>query len=212
MNSKKIELVCFTRIESGRAASKNARSTQTGLIPAVLYGEKKPNVLLSTPQKEANLLHTKHQLSGHLVTLLVEGKKETALVKSLQKHHLKNHIIHIDFQRVNKNHLLHTSIPIQFQNADQALVTKKNGQITYTTTEVEIECLPKDLPEHITLDLSTLEIDQVIHRSDLVLPTGVTLTNLTDTTHNPVIVTAHLNPVDHKEQNQTRSPAENNTI
>lgn len=189
---KKKTLVCTVRNQSGRVANKQIRSQEEARVPAILYGEKQPNILLSTAQHNVDLLNQRHQLSGHLFELQIGSKKEIALVKSIQKHHLKNNITHIDFQRVSKTHKLHTNIPVLFKNVEDSPAAKKNGQVTYALTEVSIECLPKDLPEHITLDLSKLEIDQIIHVADLTLPKGVILIAPTDIAHNPTVVTAHL--------------------
>ena len=114
----------------------------------------------------------------------------------------------MDFQRIDKEHKITVSVPIMFTNADQSPAVKQKGQITYAITEVEVTCLPQSLPEHIELDLSQLEMDQIIHRSELNIPKGITLTDVTDEQHNPAVVTAHL-PKIKEEMAETESTDEN---
>tara|TARA_B100001989_G_scaffold244311_1_gene212934 strand:+ start:1535 stop:2176 length:642 start_codon:yes stop_codon:yes gene_type:complete len=174
----------------GTIACKQIRKTE--MIPAVVYGDKQENLLINLPQKEVNLLHTRHKLLGHLFEVTINKKKQVVLTKSIQTHFLKGNIIHVDFQRIDKNHKITTQIPVVFTNVDQSPATKQKGQITYAITELQISCLPKDLPDHITVDLSELAIDQIIHRGDLKLPKGVEFAELTDDQHNPAVVTAHM--------------------
>lgn len=185
-------LTCSVREKTGTIACKKLRAKTSNLAPAILYGENQPNVMLSISQKSLDLLHAKRKLAGHIFDLLIDNKKHPAVVKAVQTHHLSGTITHVDFQRVDSGHKITVSVPIMFENADQSPAIKKKGQITYEITEVEVTCLPKNLPEHIKLDLSQLEIDQIIHRSELNMPKGVTLTEVTDEQHNPAVVTAHL--------------------
>lgn len=178
------------RETSGTIACKQTR--KTALIPAVVYGDKQDNLLLNLPQKEVDLLHSRHKLLGHLFEVTVNKKKQVVLTKSVQTHYLRGNITHVDFQRIDKNHKITTQIPVVFTNVEQSPAIKLKGQITYAITELQITCLPKDLPDHITVDLSTLAIDQIIHRGDLKLPKGVEFAELTDDQHNPAVVTAHM--------------------
>ena len=93
---------------------------------------------------------------------------------------------------LDKSHKITTQIPILFVNADDCPAVKEKGQITYTTTEISVTCLPADLPEHVTLDLSTLALDQIIHLSELTIPKGVELSEAVTENHNPTLVTAHM--------------------
>ena len=178
------------RESHGTIASKKIRNNEQ--VPAIVYGDNQDNMLLNLPQKEINFLNKKHKLVGHLFEINVNKKKQVVLVKSIQTHFLQGNVIHVDLQRIDKNHKITTQIPVVFSNVDQSPATKKKGQITYAITELQITCLPKDLPDHITVDLSGLEIDQIIHRGDLKLPKGVSFAELTDESHNPAVVTAHM--------------------
>ena len=185
-------LTCSPKKQAGTIASKKIRSREQNEIPAIIYGEQAPNEMVKLPEKEANLLHERKKLNGHLFNLLVDGKKQTVLVKQIQTHFLKKTVTHIDFQRVSKKHKITTSVPILFTNVDESPAIKNKGQITYTTTELSVQCLPANLPEHIELDLSALELDQIIHLSELKLPSGVEMTETITEEHNPTLVTAHL--------------------
>ncbi|MEC8882008.1 MAG: 50S ribosomal protein L25/general stress protein Ctc [Pseudomonadota bacterium] len=201
-------LTCSSKKQSGTIASKKIRSQEQNEIPAIIYGEQYPNEMVKLPEKEINLLHERKKLNGHLFNLLIDGKKQAVLVKQIQTHFLKKTVTHIDFQRVSKKHKITTSVPILFTNADESPAIKSKGQITYTTTEVSIHCLPTNLPEHIELDLSTLELDQIIHLSELKLPTGVEMTETITEEHNPTLVTAHLPKIAEEPVEETEETTE----
>ena len=140
MSNKLSTLTCTIKDQSGTIASKRIRGGKVDEIPAIIYGEKKPNLMISLPQKEINLLNERKKLNGHLFELSVEGNKQAVLVKQIQTHFLKKNVTHIDFQRVSKKHKISTSVPILFTNADNSPAIKQKGQITYTTTEIKIHC------------------------------------------------------------------------
>ena len=207
MSNKLSTLTCTIKDQSGTIASKRIRGGKVDEIPAIIYGEKKPNLMISLPQKEINLLNERKKLNGHLFELSVEGNKQAVLVKQIQTHFLKKNVTHIDFQRVSKKHKISTSVPILFTNADNSPAIKQKGQITYTTTEIKIHCLPTKLPENIELDLTDLELDQIIHLSELKLPKDVELVEVITENHNPTILTAHL-PKVQEEVTQTNDEQE----
>ena len=210
MSNQMPPLVCEPREHTGTIACRKLRKQDTEQIPAILYGEGKPSEILSMPGHEVQNLHNKKKFSGHLFQLHIGKKKQAALVKAIQRHHLSGKIIHIDLQRIDKSHKITTNVPILFLHADECPAVKEKGQITYTTTEVSITCLPADLPEHIELDLKQLELDQIIHLSELDLPTGVTLIEEITESHNPTLVTAHMpkiieEPVDDESEEEVES-------
>jgi large subunit ribosomal protein L25 len=191
MATKLTALNCEIRTTTGTISCKKLRSVSNAKTPAVLYGEKQPNVNLSLPQKTINLLHERHLLAGHLFQLSFDKTKQLALVKSVQTHFLKGHVIHVDLQRVVSDHKITTSVSLEFHGLDASPATKASAQVTTNITEIEITCLPKDLPEAIKVDLSKLEAEHVVHLSDIKLPKGVALTQLNDEEHNPAVVTSH---------------------
>ena len=192
MSNQRPIRTCQSREEKGKIACKKLRNQADHVIPAVLYGENKASEPISLPHKEVHNLHSKKKFSGHLFQLKIGNKKQAALVKAIQRHHLNGKILHVDLQRIDKSHKITTTIPIMFLHADDCPAVKQKGQITYTTTELSVTCLPSDLPEHIALDLIDLDIDQIIHLSDLQIPEGVEPTEAISESHNPTLVTAHM--------------------
>lgn len=116
---------------------------------------------------------------AHILTLVIDGKKNQVVLKDLQRHPANdNKIIHADFLRIDAKHEMTMTIPLHFINEEKAVGVKAGGQIAHLMTEVEITCLPKDLPEYIEVDTAKLGMDEYIHLSELKLPKGVSLTAL----------------------------------
>jgi large subunit ribosomal protein L25 len=116
---------------------------------------------------------------SHILTIELDGKKESVILKDLQRHPYKPLLTHADFLRVDKDHEIHVNVPLHFINEDTAPAVKlEGGVVTHQINEVEVVCLPKDLPEYIEVDMVAIEMDQVIHLSDLKLPKGVTIAAL----------------------------------
>src|SRR5690606_38363856 len=109
-----------------------------------------------------------------ILSISVDGKKEQVLLRDVQMHPFKQQVLHIDFQRVRQDQKIHVKVPLHFINADIAPGVKlSGGMISHVVTELEISCLPKDLPESITVDLSEMTAGSTIHMSDLKLPENV---------------------------------------
>ena len=124
-----------------------------------------------------------HQLENeafyaHILTIKVDGKEESAILKDLQRHPSRPVLLHADFLRVSADTKLKAHVPLHFLNEEGCPGVKAGGQATHNLTEVEISCLPKDLPEFIGVDLANLELDGSLHLSDLTLPEGVELVAL----------------------------------
>ena len=125
-----------------------------------------------------------HQLEheaffSHILTIKVNGSSERVVLKDLQRHPYKASLLHIDFQRVSESEELTMRIPLHFVNEDKCPGVKTGGGvISHIMTEVEINCLPKDLPEYIEVDLISLEVGDSIHLGDLKMPAGVVITAL----------------------------------
>ena len=115
-----------------------------------------------------------------LLDLNVEGRSEKVVLKDLQRHPAKPFVLHADFQRVTVGETLRMTIPLHFINEDSAKGVKLGGMVSHNVTEVEILCLPKDLPEYIEVDVADLEIGDMVQLSELVLPEGVTLAQAPD--------------------------------
>ncbi|MEM9057025.1 MAG: 50S ribosomal protein L25/general stress protein Ctc [Pseudomonadota bacterium] len=175
--STTFELHGELREDKGKGASRRLR--RSGKVPAVLYGGKdKPRAIA--------LDHTElmHQLENeafysHILTIKVGDKQQEAILKDLQRHPAKRAVLHADFQRIVADEKLRTNVPLHFLNETTAKgVREGGGVISRLASDVEISCLPKHLPEYIEVDVADLEIDAMLHLSDITLPEGVELVEL----------------------------------
>jgi len=170
------ELDAQKRDDQGKGASRRLRHTDS--IPAVIYGAGKPAQSISLNHNKVILALEHEAFYSHILTIKIDGVAEQAILKAVQRHPYKPKIQHLDFLRVNANEKLHTKVTLHFVNEAGSPAIKAGGLVHHDLTEVEITCLPKDLPEFIAVDLSTLAINQIVHLSDIKLPAGVTLTAL----------------------------------
>jgi len=164
------------RTDLGKGASRRLRHEEK--FPAVVYGAGKDPVSLTLDHKK--FLHSleNEAFYSHILTLSVGGKDEQVVLKDLQRHPAKVAVMHADFLRVSANEKLHMNVPLHFVNAEAGPGAKEGGLVTHSMTEVEVACLPKDLPEFLEVDCSTLELDHSLHMSDITLPAGVEIVEL----------------------------------
>jgi large subunit ribosomal protein L25 len=169
-----IEVVAQTRKGQGTGASRRLR--RSGKVPGILYGGKKPAV---TIELDHNPLY--HQLRNEkfhasILTLALDGAKEQVLLRAVNMHPFKMEVQHIDFQRVSADEKIHVKVPLHFVNAEKSpAIKEQGGLITHVLNEMDIRCLPADLPEFVEVDLSLLAVGHSIHVRDLGLPKGVEL-------------------------------------
>lgn len=177
--AKQVKLSARPRADVGRNSVKHLRSR--GVVPAVIYGHKdKPaNLELNTREIAAVL---KHAIGENiLVELDIAGTPKLSLIQEVQHHPVRGDILHVDFLEVAMDEVLHTEVPVEpFGEADG--VKNYGGLLEHSLRSLAIECLPKDLPELIRVDVSALGINQAIHVRDLVLPAGVKATTDADLT------------------------------
>ena len=168
----KIEISADKRTLQGKGASRRLRGS--GKVPAIIYGgEQEPQ---SIEMDHNDLFHKLKLEAFHasILSLSVAGKKEQVLLRDIQMHPFKHQVLHVDFQRVDKNQKIHMKVPLHFINAENSPGVKTSGGIvTHILTEVDISFLPDDLPEFIAVDLVELAAGHTLHLSDLVLPKGV---------------------------------------
>ncbi|MDG2364602.1 MAG: 50S ribosomal protein L25/general stress protein Ctc [Methylococcaceae bacterium] len=159
------------RVGAGTSASKAVR--REGGIPAIIYGAGKEPQQLTLSHNEV-LKHLEHEaVYSHILEVVVDGKKEKAVLKGLQRHPSKPRVLHMDFQRVSAKEKLRVHVPLHFVNAESAIGVKKGGVVTHSQVDVEVACLPKNLPEFIEIDLLALDVGESIHLSEIQLPKGV---------------------------------------
>jgi len=168
------------REDQGKGASRRLRRLE-GKVPAILYGgakNKKP-VSLSLKSNEIKKSLENEAFYSHILTVKFDGKEESAILKDLQRHPSRGDVMHADFLRVSKNQAIHVHVPLHFVNEDACVGVKMGGgAISHQMVEVEIICLPGDLPEYIEVDMTDVEVETIIHLSDLTLPKGVTIAAL----------------------------------
>jgi large subunit ribosomal protein L25 len=186
------ELAAELREDKGKGASRRLR--RSGKVPAVLYGGGRDPRSLQLDH--INLLHQmEHEAFYNSILTIKVGKEEqAAIVKDVQRHPAKRQVWHIDFQRILADEKIRMNVPVHFMGEDVAPGVKTSGGvIAHLMSELEISCLPKDLPEYIEVDISELEMDAIVHLSDVTVPAGVELTALThgSTEHDQAVVTIH---------------------
>ena len=185
-----MKIVAFERSVQGTGASRRLRNS--GKTPGIIYGSKnKPEVI----ELDHNaLFHALRKESFHssILDLEVSGKSQKVLLRDYQMHPFKPLVLHIDFQRVSATEKIHMRIPLHFTHAEESAAVKLGGAIiSHIANDIEVTCLPADLPEFIEVNLSTIEVGHSIHAKDVVLPKGVSLV-LHVEQENPVLVNARI--------------------
>ncbi|MCL4132817.1 UNVERIFIED_CONTAM: hypothetical protein GTU68_026557 [Idotea baltica] len=171
------EVQAELRTDEGKGASRRLR--HAGNVPAIIYGGKDAPLSIAVDHNRF-LRHLQEEaFYAHILTLVVDGKKQQVVLKDLQRHPASdNKIMHADFLRIDANHAMTMTVQLHFLGEEVAPGVKEGGSVSHLMTDVEISCLPKDLPEYIEVDVSTLELDHSLHLTDIIMPEGVTLTAL----------------------------------
>jgi large subunit ribosomal protein L25 len=181
-------LEATVRSDKGTGASRRLR--RENKVPAVLFGGEVEPQSLALAHNKVWQAQANEGFYSHILTLVIDGTEQEVILKDVQRHPWKNQVLHLDFQRVDAAHKLHTNVPLHFINEEKA--TKSGGVITHAATELEITCLPKDLPEFIEVDVAELEVGQTLHISEITLPAGVKSVELgKGADHDLAIVTLH---------------------
>lgn len=186
----KIEVTAYPRTQRGSGASRRLRVK--GRVPGIVYGADKPAQDVELDQK-ALLLHLKQEaFHASILDLTMDGEKLRVLLRDYQMHPWKQQVLHVDFQRVDQNRKIHMKVPLHFVNAEICPGVKVGGGVVqHALNDLDIQCLPDDLPEYIEVDLKDLQLNQTIHVNELVLPRGVAPTP--KLTHdNPSVVSVHV--------------------
>ncbi len=176
------------RHDQGKGASRRLR--RAGKVPAVLYGgDGEPRNITLDHQQLLTLIGNEKFYSS-IISVNVEAQGQPAIVRDVQMHPARNAVVHVDLQRVLENEKLKIHLPIHFKGEAVAPGVKTQGGIvSHLIQDVEVSCLPKDLPEFLELDLSGMNLNETLHLSDVPLPAGVTLPELAH--RNPVAVSVH---------------------
>ena len=170
--AENFEVIAETRTDLGKGASRRLRHANK--VPGVVYGSGEP-VSITVAHNEM-LKHVANEaFFSHILDLQVDGKSEMVVVRDMQRHPAKQIIMHVDFMRVKKGVALHMNVPLHFINEESCAGVKLGGGlISHLVTEIEIACLPKDLPEFIEVDVADLELGATLQLSEITLPKGIT--------------------------------------
>ena len=171
--SETIAVAAEMREDTGKGASRRLR--RQGLVPGILYGGHEAPQMINVRHNEM-IRHLKEEaFYSSLLDLELGGKTIKVVLKDLQRHPAKPVLLHVDFQRVSMKEKLSIQIPLHFENEETAVGVKAGGKITHNMTELEVTCLPGNLPEFISVDLGAMAVGDVLHVSEIVLPAGVEL-------------------------------------
>ena len=199
-----LTLEAEVRTDLGKGASRRLRHADK--VPAILYGENKESVSLTLAHKDVFRAQQEETFYTQVLTLNIAGKPVECLIKDMQRHPFKQLVMHLDFIRIDANHVVHAKTAIHFINEDEAAKTGAN--IAHHMNEIAITCLPKDLPEFITIDLAGLELGQTLHLSDVTFPAGVTSDELAKGEEHDLAVVSAKAPKAAKVVDDEEAPAE----
>ena len=161
------------REDTGKGASRRLRRL-AGEVPAIVYGGKKDPTKIALTHKDVAKALENEAFFSSIISLNIEGTSEDVIIKDIQRHPAKKIVLHMDFFRVSKTTVLQTKVPLHFINEDTCPGVKLGGGIVaHTMTDIEIQCLPKNLPEFIEVDMAEVDLGDIVHISDIVLPEGV---------------------------------------
>jgi large subunit ribosomal protein L25 len=190
--AKQLDLIAELREDSGKGSSRRLR--HAGKVPAIIYGAGRApraltfdhNALLRAVENEA--------FFSSVLNVQVDGKVRKSILKDIQVHPAKREIMHLDLQRIVEDEKIKMSVRLHFLNEDIAPGVKDGGGIaSHMRTEVEVSCFPANLPEYLEVDVAELELDELLHLSDVVLPEGVELTDLiAEPPRDDAIVSIHI--------------------
>jgi large subunit ribosomal protein L25 len=185
----KIEIRAQKRALQGTGASRRLR--RSGRVPGILYGGEQGPVNLELDHKELYQKLTMETFHASILTLDLDGTKQQVLLRAFNMHPWKGHVQHVDFQRVSKDRKIHMKVPLHFVNAEISPGVKEMGGVSnHVLNEVDVTCLPDDLPEFIAVDLGALKIGDSVHVKDLAMPKGVEA--VLHRGENPVVATVIL--------------------
>lgn len=186
------EIEAQVRHDAGKGASRRLR--REGKLPAILYGGGKPPQNLALAHDPVMHSLENEAFYSHILNVKVGGKVERAVLKDLQRHPIRPIIMHLDLQRVSEDEKLRMRVPLHFLGEDKAPGVKQGGGIvSHLVTEVEVSCLPRYLPEYLEVDVGALNVNETLHLSDIRLPEGVELIELSHgPEHDQPVVSIHL--------------------
>jgi large subunit ribosomal protein L25 len=175
--SSVFEFVAASRERLGTSAAKAVR--REGNVPAVIYGGGQAPKTIVLEHNEV-IKHLEHEaVYSHILDVVVDGRTEKAVLKGIQRHPAKPKVLHLDFMRIDESHKIKVRVPLHFINEATSVGVKRGGVATHAVVDVEVSCLSAALPEYIEVDLANVDVGGSVHLSDLKLPAGVEIVELT---------------------------------
>jgi len=187
--SNEFNLIAELR-EQGEGTSSSRRLRRSGLVPGVIYGAGKDTIKLSIDHNQLLRKLSIDNFLSSIISININDKKEDVLIKDIQVHPSKQQVMHLDFLRIKSDEVIRVKVPVIFLNADSATGVKlEGGTVTPLMNEIEVSCLPRDLPEHLEIDIIDMKVDDMLYLEDIVLPSGVEITLLTqeEPSNEPVV-------------------------
>ena len=190
--AEKFDLIAEIREDMGKGASRRLR--HKGLIPAIIYGAGRPPRALSFEHNKVMRQLENEAFYASVLNIRVGDKSQAAIIKDIQRHPAKKQILHLDLQRIVEDEKIKMNVPIHYTGEDLAIGVKEGGgKVSHLRTEVEVICLPKDLPEYFEVDISALQLDEMLHLSDIKMPESVEIPQLAlGPEHDQAIVSIHV--------------------
>ena len=203
--ARNIEFTAFPRASEGRGESRRLR--RTGKAPGIVYGGTQAPTPIELDHNA--LVHALRNEAFHssILTMKLDGAATKVLLRDVQMHPFRNEILHVDFQRVDENRKIHMKIPLHFVNGEVSPAVKINSAIiSHVVADLDVTCLPKDLPEFIEVDLTELDVGHSVHVSALKMPPGVTVVSRGKL--DPVVATAIVPRAQVETEEETAAAAE----
>jgi large subunit ribosomal protein L25 len=175
--AKEFDLIAELRVDQGKGASRRLR--HEGKVPAIIYGAGRPPRALTFDHNKVIRQLENESFYSSILNIKVNEKSQAVIVKDIQRHPAKAQIVHMDFQRIVEDEKIRMNVPIHYVNAEDAAgVKQEGGSVSQLISDVEVSCLPKDLPEYFEVDILDLGLNEMLHLSDIHLPEGVEIPQL----------------------------------
>jgi large subunit ribosomal protein L25 len=205
--SDQFEVQAEAREDKGKGSSRRLRRLADH-IPAIIYGGEKDPQPLTIIRKDLEKSLENEAFYSHVLSINIGGKAEKAILKDLQRHPAKNLVMHADFLRVDDKVMLKVHVPIHFLNeAESYGVKTQGGMVQHQATDVEVQCLPGDIPEYLEVDMLEVETGQIVHLSDIALPAGVTSVALALGENHDLAIASIIAPKAVSEDDETEAAA-----
>ena len=178
------------RNDTGKGASRRLRHAK--LVPAIIYGGEQEPQSIALELRHVAKAQESEEFYSKLLKITLEGQEIEVVLKAMQRHPAKNTVMHLDFMRVDPTHKIHKTVPLHFINEKQNTAIKAGGVLTHLANDIDITCLPNDLPPYIEVNVADLEVGHSLHISDVKLPAGVSSVELSKgEDHDHALVNIH---------------------